>query len=61
MRILNSKYKYVFAGICLLGIFLCGYNFNRWYAKHYRVKKHISVIYSFTEGTYCKRIQGIGS
>lgn len=49
MRILNSKYKYVFAGICLLGIFLCGYNFNRWYAKHYRVKKHISVIYSFTE------------
>lgn len=49
MRIVNSKYKYVFAGICLLGIFLCGYNFNRWYAKHNRVKKHISVIYSFTK------------
>lgn len=49
MGIVNSKYKYVFAGICLLGIFFCGYNFNRWYAKQNRVKKYISVIYSFTE------------
>lgn len=53
MGIVNSKYKYVFASICLLGIFLCGYNFNRWYAKHNRVKMHISVIYSFTEGDAC--------
>lgn len=49
MGIVNSKYKHVFAGICLFGIFLCGYNFNRWYTKHNRIKKHISVIYSFTE------------
>lgn len=49
MKIVNSKYKYVFVGICLIGIFLCGYNFNKWYAKHYRIKKHISVIYSFTK------------
>lgn len=49
MGIVNSKYKHVFVGICLFGIFLCGYNFNRWYTKHNRVKKHISVIYSFTE------------
>lgn len=47
MGIVNLKYKYVLAFIFLLGIFLCGYNFKQWYVIDHRVKKHISLIYSF--------------
>ena len=49
MRTGDAKYKYIFILICLLGTFLCGYNFNQWYLTNNRVKKYISLIYSFSE------------
>lgn len=49
MGIVNFRYKYIFATICLLGIFLCGYNFNRWDAANGKVKKNIFIIYSFSK------------
>lgn len=49
MRIGKVKYKYIFVLICLLGTFLCGYNFKQWYLTNNRVKKNISLIYSFSE------------
>ena len=49
MRIGDAKYKYIFILICLLGTFLCGYNFKQWYLTNNRVKKRISLIYSFSE------------
>lgn len=48
MGIANLKYKHILACVLLLGIFLLGYNFKRWYVANHRVKKHISLIYSFT-------------
>ena len=47
MGIVNLKYKNILACILLLGIFLLGYNFRRWYVANHRIKKHISLIYSF--------------
>lgn len=47
MGIANLKYKHILACVLLLGIFLSGYNFKRWYVANHRVKKHISLIYSF--------------
>ena len=48
MGIANLKYKYILAFILLLGIFLCGYNCKQWYVMNHRVKKHISLVYSFS-------------
>ena len=49
MEIVNLKYRYIFASVCLLGVFLVGYNFNRWHKTSNRVRKHISIIYSFSK------------
>lgn len=49
MENIDLKYKYLFAFLCLLGAFLCGYNFNGKYTAHSRVKKYISILYSFSK------------
>lgn len=51
MRITDLKLKYIFAFILLLGTFLCGYNFKQWYTTNHRVKKHISLVYSFSRNS----------
>lgn len=49
MKIVSSKYKYIFAFIFLLLAFLCGYNFKQWYATSRGMKeKHISLLYSYS-------------
>lgn len=47
MRIVSLKFKYILALVLLSGIFLCGYNFKQWYSANHRVKKNISLVYSF--------------
>lgn len=49
MENIGLKYKYLFACICLLGAFLCGYNFNERYLARHMVKKYISIIYSYSK------------
>lgn len=46
---INLKYKYLFAFVCLLGAFLCGYNFNGRRIAPNKVKKYITIIYSFSK------------
>lgn len=49
MKIVSSKYKYIFAFIFLLLAFLCGYNFKQWHATSRGMKeKHISLLYSYS-------------
>lgn len=43
------KYTYIFAIIFLLFAFLSGLNYKQWYTSNHRVKKNISLIYSFAE------------
>ncbi|MCS3196485.1 sensor histidine kinase [Bacteroides thetaiotaomicron] len=45
----NLKYKYIIACICLLAAFLCGYNLKQWYATNHRIVRHVSLIYSFSK------------
>lgn len=49
MEVVDLKYKYLIACICLLAAFSCGYNLKQWYATNHRVVKHISLIYSFSK------------
>lgn len=49
MGAVNLKYKYIFALLCLLVAFWGGYHFRQMYGLSQRVKKHISLIYSFTK------------
>lgn len=49
MEVVNLKYKYLIACICLLAAFLCGYNLKQWYITNHRTVKHISLIYSFSK------------
>lgn len=49
MENIGLKYKYLFACICLLGAFLCGYNFNKRHLARHMEKKYISIIYSFSK------------
>ena len=48
MKIIVPKFKYILGFILLLGTFLCGYNFKQWYVINHRVKKQISLVYSFS-------------
>lgn len=49
MEVVNLKYKYLIACICLLAAFWCGYNLRQWYIVNHRVVKHISLFYSFSK------------
>ena len=49
MEVVNLKYKYLIACICLLAAFLCGYNLKQWYATNHRMVKYVSLIYSFSK------------
>lgn len=51
MKIIVPKFKYILGFILLLGTFLCGYNFKQWYVTNHRVKKHISLVYSFSRNS----------
>lgn len=48
---INLKYRYFFVCICLLGAFLCGYNFSRRPLVCKKTKKGISILYSFSKDT----------